>query len=67
MEITTLRLLPCNLIARRLRVPVKWLRAECLAGRVPCLIAENKILCDLQSVESALLERVRTEGGDAHE
>ena len=55
----TIRLLPLNLVARRLRVPVRWLRAEAEAGRVPCLRADNKLLCDLEAVEAALLERAR--------
>jgi hypothetical protein len=64
---TLTRLLPLNLVARRLRVPVRWLRAEALAGRIPCLRAENQFLCDPAAVEAALLERARppetTKGG----
>jgi hypothetical protein len=54
------RLLPLNIVARRLRVPVRWLRAEAEAGRVPSLRAENAILCDPAAVETALLERARS-------
>jgi hypothetical protein len=53
------RLLPVNIVARRLRVPVRWLRAEAEAGRVPSLRAANAILCDPAAVETALLERAR--------
>ena len=56
---TTTRLLPLKVVARRLRVPVKWLRAEAEAGRIPSLRAANLFLCDLAAVESALLERAR--------
>lgn len=53
------RLLPLNVVARRLRVPLKWLRAEADARRIPCLVADSKYLCDLEAVEAALLERAR--------
>jgi hypothetical protein len=52
-------LLPLNIVARRLRVPVRWLSAEAEAGRVPCLRAGNVFVCDPQAVEAALLERAR--------
>jgi hypothetical protein len=53
------RLLPLNLVARRLRVPVRWLRNEAESGRIPSLRAERQFLCDLEAVEDALLERAR--------
>ncbi len=53
------KLLPLNIVARRLRVPVRWLRAEAEAGRIPSLQAGNSYLCDPQAVEAALLERAR--------
>jgi hypothetical protein len=56
---TTSRLLPLNTVARRLRVPVRWLRAEAEAGRVPALRARNQFLCDPEAVEAALVERAR--------
>jgi hypothetical protein len=56
---TSTRLLPLNVVARRLRVPVRWLRAEAEAGRVPSLQADNQFLCDLGAVEAALLARAR--------
>ncbi len=52
-------LLPLNIMARRLRVPVSWLRNEAMQGRVPCLIAGKQILCDPAVVETTLLERAR--------
>ena len=52
-------LLPLNIVARRLRVPVRWLRGEAEAGRVPSLRADKVILCDPDAVEAALLERAR--------
>jgi hypothetical protein len=56
---TTTRLLPLNVVARRLRVPVRWLRAEAEAGRIPSLRADTQFLCDPTAVETALLERAR--------
>jgi hypothetical protein len=53
------KLLPLNIVARRLRVPVRWLRAEAEAGRIPSLQAGTAILCDPEAVETALLERAR--------
>jgi hypothetical protein len=50
-------------MARRLRVPARWLRAEADAGRVPCLKAENAILFDADEVERVLLRRARQGGG----
>jgi len=51
--------------ARRLRVPVKWLREEAEAGRIPHLKADKALLFDPEAVESVLLERAR-QGGPAH-
>jgi hypothetical protein len=56
---TASRVLPLNVMARRLRVPLSWLRAEADAGRIPCLRAGNRYLCDPEAVEAALLARAR--------
>jgi hypothetical protein len=53
------QLVPINVAARWLRVPLRWLRTEAESGRIPCLRADNAVLCDLAAVESALLERAR--------
>ena len=57
MSNDTSQLVPINVAARWLRVPVKWLRDEAAAGRIPCLRAGKAILCDFAAVEAALLER----------
>jgi len=57
------KLLPVNLAARRLRVPVKWLREEAEAGRIPHLKAGKQILVHPPSVEATLLERAKSEEG----
>jgi hypothetical protein len=46
-------------MARRLRVPSRWLRAEAEAGRLPCLKAGKAILFDPQAVEDALVVAAR--------
>ena len=51
--------MPINLVARQLRVPLEWLRAEAEAGRVPHLQAGRQILMDTETVERALLQRAR--------
>ncbi|MFH1268867.1 MAG: DNA-binding protein [Planctomycetota bacterium] len=57
--ITQSRLLPVGPMARLLRVPVKWLRQEAEAGRVPCLKADKALLFDPDTVERVLLERAK--------
>lgn len=56
------RLLPLSLMAKRVRVPVSWLRAEAEAGRVPALAAGKTFLFDAEAVEECLLARARGEG-----
>jgi hypothetical protein len=58
------RLLPVGPMARRLRVPVGWLRAEAEAGRVPCLRAGRVLLFEPETVEGVLVERARQGGHD---
>jgi hypothetical protein len=50
-------IIPLNILARRLRVPVGWLRDEARAGRVPCIQAGRQILVNPAAVETALLAR----------
>jgi hypothetical protein len=57
MDTTEQKLLPLFVMARRLRVPGKWLRAEAESGRIPCLIAGRQILFNPSIVESLLVER----------
>ncbi len=53
------KLLPVGPMARLLRLPVRWLRQEAEAGRVPCLRADKALLFDPDTVERVLLERAR--------
>ena len=52
-------------MARRLRVPVRWLRGEAEAGRVPHVKAERVLLFDPDTVEAVLLERARDSKAEA--
>ena len=56
---TQSRLVPAGPMARRLRVPVRWLRAEAEAGRIPHVKAERVFLFDPEAVEKVLLERAQ--------
>lgn len=51
-------------MARRLRVPAKWLKEEALAGRVPHLVAGSTFLFDPIATERAILKQLhaREEG-----
>lgn len=44
-------------LARRLRLPAAWLRAEAVAGRIPSLRAGRRLLFNVEAVERTLLER----------
>ena len=46
-----------SVLARRLRVPVSWLREEAEAGRLPHLKAGRQILFDADTVIGNLRER----------
>lgn len=55
--------LPLNKAARYLRVPARWLRDEVTTGRVPALIAGERILIHLPTVAALLAERAKVETG----
>ena len=48
---------PLNVAARILRVPVRWLREEILAGRIPGLIAGSRILVHVPTASAVLSKR----------
>jgi len=50
---------PLKVAAIRLGLPAAWLRAEAVAGRVPCLRAGRRLLVNPPAVERALLDRAR--------
>ena len=54
------KLLPVGPMARRLRVPVRWLRSEAAAGRIPHVQAETVLLFDPETVEAVLVERAKS-------
>lgn len=49
------------LLARMLRVPVKWLREEAEAARLPCVKAGSRYLFNRVAVEATLAERAAIE------
>lgn len=53
------RLLTVGQMARQLRVPVRWLKAEAEAERVPHLKADNVLLFEPETVEEVLVQRAR--------
>lgn len=57
---------PLNVAARCLRVPAHWLRDEIEAGKLPALIAGNKILVHVPTVAPLLDERA-AKGGEGNE
>jgi hypothetical protein len=53
-------------LARELKLPRDWLRAEAEAGRIPCLRVGRKLLFSPRAVEAALAERAaRPKGGES--
>jgi len=50
-------LLPLRAMARRLRIPMRWLRNEVEAGRLPHTRAGSAILFSPPAVERVLIER----------
>jgi len=52
--------------ARQLRVPMRWLRDEAQAGRVPSLKAGSRFVFHTDAVKAALVERAKrpAEGGE---
>ena len=56
---TEKRLLPAGPMARRLRVSVRWIKAEADAGRLPCVKAETVYLFDADTVEAILTSRAK--------
>jgi len=49
-------------LARELRLPERWLKAEADAGRIPHLRAERKYRFNLRAVEHTLAERAANPG-----
>jgi hypothetical protein len=54
------RILPLNLIARKLRVGVHWLELEAEAGRIPAFKAGNVWLGCLEDIEEVLFKHVKS-------
>ncbi len=54
------KLLTVGPMARRLRVPVQWLREQAEAGNIPHLKAGRALLFDPETVERVLLQLARS-------
>jgi len=57
------KLLPAGQMARRLRVTVRWLKAEVDAGRVPAIKAEKRYLFNPDAVIDVLAQRAAARPG----
>jgi excisionase family DNA binding protein len=57
-------LLSVAALARKLRLPASWLKAEAIAGRIPCLRVGRKMLFNQAAVQQALLSRAAGEQQD---
>ena len=57
-------LLPLRLMARRVMVPLEWLRREAEANRVPHLRAGSQFLFHPETVERVLVERATMLAGE---
>ena len=62
MKIIEKQLLKAGQTARKLGVPVGWLRTEAEAGRLPHLKAGRILLFEPKRVEQILIERAQIEG-----
>lgn len=47
-------------LARRLRIDRRWLRAQALQGRLPCLRIGRRLLFDLLAAEEAIADMAAT-------
>jgi len=56
---------PVNLVvlSRTLRLPLRWLKAEAEAGRIPSLKAEDVLLFDVDAVQKVLSQRAAQQPG----
>jgi len=61
--IPPLRPVTLNQAARALGLPHDWLREEADAGRIPCLIAGDRYLFDLDLLREIVMERTRRGDG----
>jgi len=55
----TIKLLNLYGLARELNLPVKWLKTEALAGRIPCLKIGRHLRFNKKAVENSLTERAK--------
>lgn len=51
------RLMPIQILARKLGAPSTWLRAEAEGGRLPCVKVGRSLLFDYEVIEATLRKR----------
>jgi len=62
MTIVEKQLLKAGPTARKLGIPVSWLKAEAGAGKLPHIRAGKILLFDPQKIERILIKRAQVEG-----
>ena len=50
---------PLHVVSRRLGLPAAWIKAEAEAGRIPCLRTVQRLMFNLDEVESVFVERAK--------
>jgi hypothetical protein len=59
MENERKKLVKAGVMARRIGVTVRWLKAEADTGRLPCVKAENRYLFNPEAVINILTKRAK--------
>ncbi len=49
-------------LSRELNLPVKWLKAKAVKGKIPCLRIGRRFRFNIEAVEAALLEMAEERG-----
>jgi len=66
MDTSTETLLGLAQLATKLGLPLRWLKQEAQAGRLPHLQAGGRLLFNLHAVKRALADRAAREGWPFH-
>ena len=56
-------LIHVRVAARRYGLPIKWLKEQAKAGKIPALVADNQVLFDSEILSAWLAKRAKG-GGD---
>lgn len=55
--------IPLHALSQRLGLPVAWLKAEAIAGRIPSLRISRRFMFNPNAVEQNLINRARASRG----